>query len=733
MLRDDTLEKGWKVDDSFQDLDRKVIVVDSSGGSRNVISDLLKPLGVKTIQGMPGIKELISMLEVESATWILTSAYSSQPTNLLQLLKLVNRVPSLRKIRVSAFIEPGEVEILPAAFENGLMSYHMKPFTKDGLLAELTQVRAEYRAAESDSTMVASVYLRKALNAIGNFEELLNFEMQLMKYQSGNVQQMMNLIVPMAKTHRFAEAHALIAQIKRIDPSLDKTVAQLSAQYLKGHEPPKPNDKNPPTKRVNFLNIKNAVVVDSDSAVQGEVSRVLQELGVETIRCYSDGRTAFDAVLEHRDNDLFIHEWRIPKLTGPLLLQKAKDEAAQIAPFVVYSSLIQVADVHFVREMGVTTVIPKPCTHEDMIKNLIWTVQQEHNPTEPLTMERNLRRAILKKDWFLVDDLSTKILNTATTTLGNRELIQAEVAFGRGQLEEARTLALSAFKNAGDSIFVLNLLGKLMTQLHELPMALKCYQKAQELAPHNLDRLCQIAELQSDLNQPEKSAETQAKVLKMDATSERLKETKAKIAIKTGQEEVAKKMMLGIRQVENVISYMNNLAVSLAQKGQVAEGIEQYQKTLRSLPVNRADLIAVVHYNLSLALIRAQRYDEALEHLDKATFNPNSKVQKKALSLIKRLHAAKSQGVKLVLQSDQENQQNASNLETNEKGEVIYDTAGSGDAAKPVDVLSLELDLRPGKNCVLGVYVSAIPPSPRVTAMLQGIVKFTSRGTIHKH
>ncbi len=712
----------------FRDFDQKVIAVDSSGGSRTVISELLKNSGFKNIQGMPGIKELIGLLEVEPASWILTSVFPSQLTNLMQLLLLINRVPSLRKIRVSAFVEASELPLLPAAFEHGLLSYHMKPFTRDSLDAEFQSLANEFKISEGNTTLVAATYLRKALNAIGNFQELLSFEQQLMKFQTGNVNQMLNIVHPLIKLNKNDEALALLSQILVIDPSLDKSVQAILAQQLNGASLPKIKPGKAPPPGINFLNLKSAVVVDNDSSVQAELTRVLKALGTETIRCFDDGKTALEALIEVKENDLIIQEWRIPRLTGPLFMQKAKDEASQTAPFIVYSSLIQPTDVPFVREMGVTTVIPKPSNHADLIKNIIWTIQQEHSPTEPATIERKIRKAIAKKDWFLVDILGARYLSIPSISAGARDLVQAEIAFGRGKVEEARNFALNSFKNAADSIFVLNLLGRIMTQLHELPMALKCYQKAQELAPHNLERLCQIAEIQAELHETEKSDDIQAKVLKMDASSERLKETRAKIAIKDGHVDVAKKILENIRSVENVISYMNNLAVSMARHGEVAEGIEQYKKTIRSLPVNRADLIAVVHYNLALAYIRANDYESALAELDLATFNPKSKVQKKALSLIKRLHAAKSQGITFQLQQDEP--QAAPVFETNDKGEIVY-SSGGGEPVKPIPEETLEIELRAGHNCCLGIYVSGFQV-PALSTMMQGNIKFVARGVIHK-
>ncbi|MBC7661134.1 MAG: tetratricopeptide repeat protein, partial [Chitinophagaceae bacterium] len=377
----------------------------------------------------------------------------------------------------------------------------------------------------------------------------------------------------------------------------------------------------------------------------------------------------------------------------------------------------------------VTTVIPKPCTRADLIKQVIWTVQQEHAPTDQPAIERKIRKAIAAKDWNAVETLSSKFLANPAISSGAKDLIQAEVSYGRGKFEDARGFALSSFKNAGDSIFVLNLLGKIMMQLNEPATALKCFQKAQDLAPQNLERLCQIAEIQADLEDHEKSLATQAEVENLDPTSEKLKETKAKIALKSGDEEGAKSIMGSIRAVENVVSYMNNLAVAMARCGQIAEGIEQYRKTIRSLPVDRLDLIAVVEYNLALAFLRSNDFKQALAHLERATSNPNSKIQKKALSLIRRLHSAEAQGIVFSLQTDKETLP-LQNTESANKNEVVYNSGGS-EKSRVLDDLAAVVENRPGENCCVSIYHATRQP-PSVSSMLEGNLKFVSESTIHK-
>ena len=91
-------------------------------------------------------------------------------------------------------------------------------------------------------------------------------------------------------------------------------------------------------------------------------------MGVEDVIVCSDGEAGLEAIKGDEEIDLIIQEWRIPKLTGPLFLQKAQEEGKESVPVVLLGSLIEEQDTPFVKEMGVANIIET--STKERIQNL---------------------------------------------------------------------------------------------------------------------------------------------------------------------------------------------------------------------------------------------------------------------------------------------------------------------------------------------------------------------------
>ena len=78
----------------------------------------------------------------------------------------------------------------------------------------------------------------------------------------------------------------------------------------------------------------------------------------------------------------------------------------------------------------------------------------------------------------------------------------------------------------------------------------------------------------------------------------------------------------------------------------VDQGIEQYRKTMKSIPDNQEGTKAIVMYNLALAHARADEFEEACLHLERVT-KMDSRVKEKSAKLLKRIKKAMETGTSL--------------------------------------------------------------------------------------
>jgi CheY-like chemotaxis protein len=637
-------EKRTKMDTFLRDRTAKVLVVDTSGASRTLLTEVIRGQGFADVNGVQNLKDALGVLEVEPVGWLVCPMFADQPENLMQVLDLMCNHPELRQLRVTGLVEETEQDLLPLAFEKGLLSYHRKPFTKDSLTNDLKDLFVRYENCAWKSSSLAGSYLRQHLIQGGHFQDLLTLEKQLLKLMPGDLQQHLNLVPPLAKTGKIEEAKAILSQIKKLEPSLESQVQTLATTYLETVDL-----QSVETPSLNILGLKTVIAIDSDTAVQNEVKAALQELGVENIQIFEDGEAALEYIKANHNPDLVLQEWRIPKLTGPLFLQKAQEEGARSSPFVLHTSLIQKEEIPFVREMGVAHIINKPLQRKEFIQGIIWTIQQDRQPTEQGSMERKMRQLLADRNFEEAKKIKERFVGDGSISMGAKEVIEAEFAYAFGDYEKARDFGIEGIKHAGESIFILNLLGKTMIALREFETALKCFQKAQSLAPMNLERLCQIAEIHSDLGAHDKARELLEQVKDMDPDSERAQEAAAKVAINSGDISMARKIMSQLRAMENVVSYMNNQAVAMARCGMANESIEQYRKTLEAVPVERSDIKGTVYFNLALGHLRANQLPDAKQALGECIACKESKVLKRAEVLVKKVATAIEKGLQIHL------------------------------------------------------------------------------------
>lgn len=89
--------------------------------------------------------------------------------------------------------------------------------------------------------------------------------------------------------------------------------------------------------------------------------------------------------------DLIVMEWRLPKVTGPMLLQRMRAHGMHLPSIIVNSSLVKRKDETLLKEMGVATVLEKPTKRGDYLNALAWVVGQARKPTEGKFLETTIR------------------------------------------------------------------------------------------------------------------------------------------------------------------------------------------------------------------------------------------------------------------------------------------------------------------------------------------------------
>ncbi len=735
----------------FENKNSKVIAVEPNVAVGQLLTDAIRAVGFSEVQCVASVQDLISLIEVEPVDWVVTSLLPKDQTNALQFLKICTMFPELRKVRISLLLEPSESYVLPQAFELGLFSWHEKRFKDDTLSLSLAELQEIYVAKNQSDLLTSAEYLRRYLKLHKQYQELLDFEKALMGQFPGAADVLINLAFPQFTLGYQEKARLTLLQSKLIDPSLSKKADQLERELF-GEVPlsdPGDNKGN-----INILGLEKCVVIDPDETVHKTVRKILEEIGAYQVESFLDGKEAWKWFETNQEPTLVVHEWKIPKVSGPALLQRLRKKGMHKVPLVTLSSLIMPEDTPLLKEMGVANVIAKPFDEKNFIKTLVWTIQQDRFPTDLAVMERKMRQFLAEGNKAKAIELKGRFMETPTASQGRKKYVEAEFFFFEQDYKRARDSAIEALKWLGESIFVLNVLGKALMKLNHYAAAIRCFESAQLISPKNIERLCQIAEVNSELGNDEGAEKALNAAKEIDAESDQVKLAEVKQALTKGHVEIARDLMKDMDSFSNIIAFLNNKAITLARSDKTDEGITLYKKALGAIPQRRTDTLSIVYYNLALAYIRKKELEEGIKNLKSAIEYGSPKILQRANSLKARVDLSQKTGEPLQFKEtitifgnpgEEEEQnlmspelaqekalENADVQETSEAKKEYSDAlirSQTDEIAAHREVIS-SIEIKRGDMCCYSLFIATDEKRKEAAALLQSLPRFSLRKKI---
>ncbi|MGE0173294.1 MAG: response regulator [Oligoflexales bacterium] len=686
----------------------RVLVAEESGALRQLLSDTLRASGFKNITVFASGMDLFNALEREHCDWIVMPTFLRQEVNAYHLLKTVSEVRKLHHVRISLFLDAEDEKNLRDAFQLGLLSWHPKVYVHDQVAQEFSSLQECFKRNQWSQALVAEEYLRKYLFKQKSFNDLIDVHQALLRLYPGSTDLLLKYGETQIRAGRVADGIATLKQACLVDeraktyldaiqktPELAGKVASIGASGQ------------------NVLGINSCVVIDSDSVVLGNLKNMMEEAGVPAIHAFECGQAAWEWLSTNKEPDLIIQEWRIPRIAGPILLQRIRHRGFFNVPICVVSSVIKPEESHLVREFGVANVIAKPFTGHSFFKSIIWTLQQSLNPTEQNFLDRKIRNLLGKFEFREAEQLRRKYNADPRIKTVNKKTLDAEFAFARGEFYQARDFAIEALRLSGDSLSLLNLIGKCLLKIEDYSAAMQVFEKAHSLSPLNLEHLCNLAMSQYYSGNKEDCAKSLNRAQSIDKESEHVKQTQCQISILDGDSNGAKAIMEHFPSIDGIISYMNNRAVALAKTGRFADGIKLYEQTIESIPEKQQDVLDKVQYNLGLAYARYGELQQASSSLGEMGGRKTSAMHAKSLSLIRRIEQVEKDGSALSFYEA-----------TSENIDAKHEKSGA--KAEDASDKTWDFEILTGDLCLYGIF-QADKKSDSITIFLKNAPAFKDR------
>lgn len=695
----------------------KVMIVETNSSARSLLSEVIKELGYKNIEMMDSVKSALGFLEVERVGWVITPLQGDEPVTALHLIEIISKYEVLSKTRVSLLVDVSDVSVLSKAFELGLLSWHKRPFTKDTLVQEFGTLMERLKLNNFNDALTSAQYLSEYLKGQNGTRSLLSLYQKLYELYPERPE----MLVKLAEAHFLNDEPDLGKKILGRAKLLDVPGWQEAAKsFVKNDEPITPD-----------LDIKSCVIVDPDDAVQNKVTEILKKVTTGTIKCFSNGQEALEWCSQNPDVDIVLQEWRLPGLSGPNLLQRLRGALPATLPIVVLSSLVTKQDLPLLSEMGVANIIEKPLREDEFINTLVQTLQQELAPTLPETIERKIHQFLMQNDRERADRLHYKVETDSSYPPGLKKYVGALFAFYDKKYVEAKTLLMDAIQKGAEQVKAFNLLGRTLAQMKDLAGACKCLMRAQELSPKNIERLCEIASVQRDLEQDGAAGKTIEAAKQLDATNAQVAKEETKLAIKTGDVDRARELLTANNTPAAVISEMNNTAVAYITGAQFDRAKTLYEKTIEAIPEDNLALRSRVVYNLALAHARNGQLNEAKAVLERVPSDSKLPILGKVASLHKKINASIKSGKPLDIKTVDVNQVESVDVEglaNVAKAAHVEEIVAEGDTKIRV-ALS---DTKMGEICCFKIFSSLEPIDPRWNVILKNRPNFKLRAAIER-
>lgn len=675
---------------SLKDLKLPVVLVESSDSIREMMSSVFKDFGFPNVMAIEKYEDVLSLIASEKVGWIVGGPGLSTNPNLMHILSLTATHPALRDVLVSSFLEEEEKVILPKAFEMGLLSYHPKNFTPAALAADFSELFDGLDQVGNDTAEYSLQLLRKYLRNTNNNADLVALEESFSALRSGSPIHLNYLAEANAISGKRELAQSQMQQIVTCFPEMKETVEKSAVEFLG-------EDWQSGANRRSIFGDLVCHVLTGQPVLNDQINSALNDLGIENTSVYTSGKEYIEVVRGGARPNVLLFDWNLEDTENIVLIQLLQEIEGFNANILIFSDFVDpVADKAILRELGVFGTIKAPIAKEAIGKEILRISRDMWFPKAGETLEIKLRQSLKRGDINTAEHVLAGAQQSSGVSEGQKLFMSAQVQFAKGEVKRAAKEAMLSVEKMGDSIATLNFLGKCMMILGKFEVAVSCYDKANELAPGSIERLCQLSMAKLESNDLA-SAETTISMAKgMALDSQTVAVTEATQQLRNGDVDKARGTLSQLKSHLGVGSTLNNSAVANVKAGKLNDAFQLYERAAEALPEDMKAIRSVIQYNHALAIIRSNGdLKQAGELLTQAIEAATAEgVRTKAKSLLKRLKESQDSGAGIKL------------------SEVVAGSEeASGDDGDEVLIHSPAL-FKPGDKSLLGIFVQQgdIPP-----------------------
>ena len=587
--------------------------------------------------------------EKHNARWIITHLFPDAPLNSLSYMKSYYDLSEHHTARFSLILNREEEQAIPEAFDLGCLSWYSQETIEETkefdtpLEDTLDRIKGILEHKQNEAYLAAS-YLRAYLIEEKIWPELIQLEKSLCKLFPRDGLNFIRLADAYFVSGDYKQGRVTYDQIQQMHAvALESELESLRKRY--------PKALLSSDKYASKYNIDQVIVIESDQAELATLRQGLEKLGISSPKEFDSYKSAWDYLKSNQEPDLLICEWTKRKIDieGGQFLQRLRSHGFINVPVVILASHLAPNDSQLINDMHCIQIISKPLREHDLLMSLAYAIQQFRAPTERKTAEYKIEQALKSNNLAYASFLRNRFIKDKNVAAPRKYYVEALFQFHNNHLEKARNLLIKGIKLNADASHAKDikpnidktiLLAKCLFRLGDKQLAIQMMERARERSPYNIGILVDLVQMNYEAGNIDQASQTMEKAEAIDAGNSQVIDASAMMALYTGEIQKAQKLLKTTENLTDIISSMNNEAVSLIKRGDFDKGIELYKSAIKSLAEDHVDIRGVVYYNLALAYLRKDMSEPGILYLKNASGCDGSRVQRKAESLLQRCQRA---------------------------------------------------------------------------------------------
>ena len=355
------------------------------------------------------------------------------------------------------------------------------------------------------------------------------------------------------------------------------------------------------------------MVVEDQQDMRLIITHHLSKLQFKEVLQASNGLDALRLLRQHPKTAFIISDMDMPSMGGLDLLNEIREDLhLPRVPFCLMMEQVSKEKLMLAVEHGVDEIIVKPLKLGDIRPKMSSAFKIFYNANNPEQVYELAKKHLRERDFTNAEAVYTQLLVNAPRTA--RPLVGlARVCHSRGENTQALDYLAEAEKNNPYFIHVFALRGKILCEQGEFEGGMAAFYHAIELSPLNPVRYQDAVNQLSKKKEHERIATLLDGAVKQGVQFPELYRylSEAFYNLKDYKKAV-RYIKTALDTDQDNITFLNQLAISLKESGELPEAVKTYNRVIKIDPDNSQAL-----FNNSILLSQIGQVDEAMRILER--------------------------------------------------------------------------------------------------------------------